>query len=94
MLTASKVQSPTRVANAATAKRRAGQLIRSFREDRGLTPEALSWAIYEAGHGSVSSRTIRRIESHGLLPRLRVRFAIAQFLDRPVTSIWPLEGTP
>lgn len=79
---------------ASPADRRAGQLIRTWREDRGLTPEGLSWAMYEAGVGCVSSRTIRRIESHGLRPRLRVRFAIAQHLDRPVSSIWPADGAP
>lgn len=69
---------------------RAGQLIREMRVDRGLSPEALSHAIYSAGFGSVSARTIRRVEANGMVPRVGAQFALAQFCHRSVTSIWPL----
>jgi len=72
---------------------RAGRLIREIRVDLGLSPEALSHVIYSAGFGSVSARTIRRIESDGLVPRVSAQFAIAQFCGRSVTSIWPLPAT-
>lgn len=67
---------------------RAGALIRELRTDLGLSPEALSWAIYQAGCGEVSGRTIRRIEAEGVVPRVGAQFAIAMFFDRPVTSVW------
>lgn len=70
--------------------RHAGRLICELRTDLGLSPEALSHAIYAAGFGTISSRTIRRIERDGLIPRVRVQFALAQFFDRSVTSIWPV----
>lgn len=67
---------------------RAGTLIRELRTDLGLSPEALSWAIYHSGCGEVSGRTIRRVEAEGVVPRVAAQFAIAMFFDRPVTSIW------
>jgi DNA-binding XRE family transcriptional regulator len=67
---------------------RAGELIRSLRSDLGLSPEALSYAIYEKKLGGVSARTIRRIEADGMVPRIRAQFAIATFFGRDVTSIW------
>jgi DNA-binding XRE family transcriptional regulator len=73
---------------------RAGRLIRELRTDLGLSPEALSHAVYAAGHGSVSARTIRRIERDGLVPRVRVQFALAQFFGRQVTAIWPIPARP
>lgn len=69
---------------------RAGRLIRELRTELGMSPEALSQAVYTAGHGSVSARTIRRIERDGLIPRVRVQFALAQFFGRQVTAVWPL----
>ena len=72
---------------------RAGALIHELRVDRGLSPEALSYAIYKAGLGSVSSRTIRRIESDGMVPRVGNQFAIAAYFDRKVTSIWEPTAT-
>jgi transcriptional regulator with XRE-family HTH domain len=74
--------------------RRAGELIKSLRMDQGLSPEALSFAIYKAGYGSVSARSIRRLEGEGVIPRVRSQFALAQFFDRPVTSIWQPQSTP
>lgn len=68
----------------------AGALIKELRTDRGLTPEALSYAIFAAGNGHVSARTIRRVEAGAVVPRVRAQFAIASFFDRPVTSIWPV----
>jgi transcriptional regulator with XRE-family HTH domain len=67
---------------------RAGALLTDLRRDLGLSPEALSYAIYRAGYGSVSARTIRRVERDGMVPRVRAQFALAQFFGRPVSSIW------
>lgn len=67
---------------------RAGSLIRELRCNQGLSPEALSHAIYAAGIGSVSGKTIRRIEA-GMVPTVRVQFALSAFFDRQVVSIWP-----
>jgi transcriptional regulator with XRE-family HTH domain len=68
--------------------KRAGELIRDLRSDRGLSPEALSYAIFKAGHGAISARTIRRVEAAGMVPRVRAQFAIASYFERPVSSIW------
>jgi DNA-binding XRE family transcriptional regulator len=75
-----------------TQNKRAGRLIYELRTERGLSPEDLSHAILRAGFGSVSGRTIRRIERRGVVPRVRVQFALARFFDRPVTSIWPIHA--
>lgn len=68
--------------------RQAGALIRDLRRDQGLSPEALSYAIFKAGHGSVSARTIRRVESDGMVPRVAAQFAVASYFGRSVSSIW------
>lgn len=66
----------------------AGALIRDLRRDLGLSPEALSYAIFRAGFGSVSARTIRRVENEGMVPRVSAQFALAQFFGRPVSQMW------
>lgn len=68
--------------------KRAGELIRELRCDRGLSPEALSYAIFKTGHGAVSARTIRRVEAVGMVPRVGAQFAIASYFERPVSSVW------
>lgn len=68
----------------------AGRLVRELRTELGLSPEALSYELFRGGHGTVSARTIRRIETIGMVPRVRAQFALAKFFDRPVTSIWPI----
>jgi DNA-binding XRE family transcriptional regulator len=73
-----------------THNKHAGRLICELRIERGLSPEDLSHEILRAGYGSVSGRTIRRIERRGVVPSVRVQFAVARFFDRPVISIWPL----
>jgi DNA-binding XRE family transcriptional regulator len=73
-----------------THNKGAGRLICELRIERGLSPEDLSHEILKAGHGSVSGRTVRRIERRGVVPSVRVQFALARFFERPVTSIWPL----
>lgn len=67
---------------------RAGELIRTLRTDRGLSYEALAYAIYEKSLGDVSGRTIRRIEDDGVVPRVRIQFALASFFGREVSSLW------
>lgn len=63
-------------------------LLKQLREDRGLSHEALSWAIYREGHGTVSGRNIRRIEDTGAIPTVRVRFALASYFGRAQSEIW------
>ena len=67
---------------------RAGALLKELRENRGLSPEQLSHAIYGAGLGTISGQTIRRTEDKGAIPQVRNRFALAQFFDREVVDIW------
>lgn len=66
----------------------AAELLRQMRVDRGLSPETLSKALYTEGLGYVSGRTIRRIESAGIIPTPRVQFALAQFFDRAPSQVW------
>ena len=82
------------ILSSVTRKQRPGQLIRQKRTDLGLSPEDLAYAIFKAGNGEVSGRTIRRIEDPDIcmVPRVRARFAIASFFDLSVTDIWPLEA--
>lgn len=70
----------------------AARFLRESRVNRGLSHEALSWAIYSAGFGTVSSKTIRRIEEIGCVPTVRVQYAIASFFAREVTDMWPLNA--
>lgn len=69
--------------------RHAAALIRELRVDRGLTPEALSYAIYRAAPGyPVSGRTIRRIEREGVIPSVRVMFGIASAFGMVPSQLW------
>lgn len=65
----------------------AGRLLGDLRRDKGLSPEALSYAILAAGLGSVSGKTIRRTEK-GMVPTARVQYAVATFFERGVSQIW------
>lgn len=67
---------------------RAAALLTQLREDAGLSPEALSRAIFVADLGFVSGRTIRNIENEHHVPTLRVRASIARYFDRNPRSIW------
>lgn len=71
--------------------RLAGQLLKSWRLDRGLSPEALSWEIARRDLAFVSGRQIRRIEDEGVIPTPRVMFALASFYETTPTSIWPVK---
>jgi transcriptional regulator with XRE-family HTH domain len=73
---------------ASTRNKRAGRLLKSWRVDRGLSPEQLAWAIAEAKLGFVSGRQIRRIEQEGIVPTPRVMFALARFYDATPTQVW------
>lgn len=72
----------------ASTDRLAADLLSELREDRGLSPEALSRAIFIAGHGYVSGRTIRNIEKDATVPTLRVRGSIALYFARTPRGIW------
>jgi transcriptional regulator with XRE-family HTH domain len=68
--------------------RSAGRLLREWRLDRGLSPEALSWELRRAKLETVSGRQIRRIEDEGVIPTPRVMFALASFFDARPTEVW------
>ena len=73
------------------AGKRAGGLVRELRTRQGLSTTDLSFAILAAGLGSVSPRTLRRIEK-GVTPRVRVQYAVARYFDREVPQVWPTPG--
>lgn len=68
--------------------RSAGRLLREWRLNRGLSPEALSWELRRAKLESVSGRQIRRIEEQGVIPTPRVMFALASYFDARPTDLW------
>jgi transcriptional regulator with XRE-family HTH domain len=68
--------------------RDAGRLLREWRTDRGLSPEALSWELRRAKLETVSGRQIRRIEDTGVIPTPRVMFALASYFDAKPTDVW------
>jgi transcriptional regulator with XRE-family HTH domain len=75
------IESPSR-------DRQAGRLLREWRLDRGLSPEALSWEIRRLRIATVSGRQIRRIEEQGIIPTPRVMFALASFFESKPTEVW------
>lgn len=70
--------------------RSAANLIRAFRVNEGLTPEALALQITLDGAGPVSGRTIRRVEATGAIPTVRIQFALARHFGMQVSEIWPV----
>jgi len=66
----------------------AGRLLKEWRIDRGLSPEALSWQLRLAKLESVTGRQIRRIENEGVIPTPRVMFALASFFGARPSEIW------
>jgi transcriptional regulator with XRE-family HTH domain len=70
-----------------THNKGAGRLICELRIERGLSPEDLSHEILKAGHGSVSGRTVRRIERRGVVPSVRVQVALARHFDVPASEL-------
>lgn len=66
----------------------AGRLLREWRLDRGLSPDALSWEIRKLKLETVSGRQIRRIEDEGVIPTPRVMFALASFFGAKPTEVW------
>lgn len=66
----------------------AGRLLASWRIDKGLSPEALSWEMSRAGLGHISGRQIRRIENDGVIPTPRTMFGLATFFETTPTAIW------
>lgn len=66
----------------------AGRLIYELREARGLSPEQMPFAMLAAGLEPVSGKTIRRIEDLGVIPQVRVKFALAEFFEREIKDIW------
>lgn len=68
--------------------RSAGRLLKEWRLDRGLSPEALSWELRRAKLESVSGKQIRRIETDGVIPTPRVMFALASYFGARPSEIW------
>jgi transcriptional regulator with XRE-family HTH domain len=66
----------------------AGRLVSALRRDKGLSPEALAFEIAKRGGGYISGRTIRRIENNGVIPTVRVQFALASFFDMRPSQVW------
>lgn len=73
---------------ASQRNRHAGRLLKSWRVDRGLSPEQLAWAIAEAKLGFISGRQIRRIETEGIVPTPRIMFALARYFDTTPSQVW------
>lgn len=58
--------------------RLAADLILTYLEDHGLSPEGFSRAAFNSGHGYVSGKRIRQIVEEGVVPKTnRVRSIIA-----------------
>jgi DNA-binding XRE family transcriptional regulator len=76
---------------ASTRNRHAGRLLKSWRLDRGLSPEQLAWEIAQAKLGFISGRQIRRIEAEGIVPTPRVMFALASHFGAKPSDVWHRE---
>lgn len=76
---------------ASVRNKRAARLLRELRIDRGLSAEALAFAIYKHGSGPISGRTIRRIEELGTVPTPRVQFALAAFFGMRPSQLWQVQ---
>lgn len=73
---------------ASNRNKHAGRLLKSWRLDRGLSPEQLSWQMAQAQRGYISGRQIRRIEAEGIIPTPRVMFMLATHFGTTPTAIW------
>lgn len=60
-----------------------GRKLRDKRINAGLSPEMLGNRI------GVSGRTIRRVED-GMVPTVRTMFALAEWAEEEVVSLWRL----
>lgn len=76
----------------ASKNKHAGRLLKSWRLDRGLSPEQLAWEIAAAKRGFVSGRQIRRIESEGTIPTPRVMFMLAAHFGTTPSQVWHREA--
>jgi hypothetical protein len=77
--------------------RQASGLLVALREQRRLMPEEVPHAMFMAGIDPrciPSSRTVRRIEADGVIPRLRLQFGLADFYGRERHLIWQSAGRP
>lgn len=77
---------------ASNRNRHAGRLLKTWRLDRGLSPEALAWEMAKEQLGHVTGRQIRRIESEGVVPTPRVAFMLARFFGAKPSDIWHREA--
>lgn len=71
---------------------RAARLLIELREAKGLSREEVPHAMAVAGvkRGRIPSvKTIWRIEELGHVPIIGTKFALAEFYERPLHSIWP-----
>lgn len=68
----------------------AGQLLKELREDRGLSRDRMPMEMLRAGVPRdyiPCSRTLAYVEA-GRIPRVRVKFGLAQFFGVSVHDIW------
>ena len=68
--------------------RLAADLILAYLEETGLSPEMFSRAAFNAKHGFVSGKQLRRIVETGTVPGLRIRGVIAKQMQRSTREIW------
>lgn len=73
----------------------AAQRLRDMREERGLSPEALSREIALmaekadwGSRGAVDAHTIRRIERRGHVPGPRIAFVVANYFGLRPNELW------
>lgn len=71
---------------------RAGDELRRLREDHGLSQHDLAVKLVREhprdSRYHVSERTIRRIEDNGVIPTVRVKFALAGSFDLLPSALW------
>lgn len=69
----------------------AGEMLKELREELGLSREQMPAAMLRAGVRRdciPSTRTIYNVEERGQIPRVRLKFGLAQFFERDVIGIW------
>lgn len=73
----------------------AARRLRTMREERGLSPEALAYVIAQlaevkgwGNRGTVDPHTIRRVEKTGHIPGVRVQFVLAFWAQTVPHEFW------
>jgi DNA-binding XRE family transcriptional regulator len=66
----------------------AADLLHELREAKGWSPEQVPHELKARGLEHVCGRTVRRIEGEGVIPRVRVKFALAALHGLEIKDIW------